>query len=282
MVRGSPPVLLDNRLFCIIADMPFVQYEPRYVFSYSGSAEGFFNPTLHKHDAWQLELVMKGKANVLAGDDIRLAQEGDSIVIPARVPHSFRCRDARTRCASVLFSLQSVSRTRQIVCLRQTRPLAALRSGIATLLRDNPRIGAVEQKVLEHLLKGFVFFYFESLDGYNGRASAHDVSVVKGAKQYIHRHAHLPLTVHEVAGHLGYSENHLSNLFRRLENMSTKRYIDLTRTELIKQHLSYSDRSISEIADEFGFKDLYSFSRYFKRTTRVCPRAFRRMDRIPL
>ncbi len=53
-----------------------------------------------------------------------------------------------------------------------------------------------------------------------------------------------------------------------------KAYIDKARLAKAEEMLTYSEFNISMIAHELGFRDLYSFSRFFKSHTGISPREY--------
>ena len=57
---------------------------------------------------------------------------------------------------------------------------------------------------------------------------------------------------------------------------SAKEIIDSTVAARLKYELSYTAKSIQEIADEYNFPSQSYFSRYFKRLTGVTPSDFRK------
>jgi len=78
----------------------------------------------------------------------------------------------------------------------------------------------------------------------------------------------------KIASHLNMS---LRNLQRKLkeENSSFKTILDETRSELSKQYLRGSDRSIIEVGFLLGFTEPSNFARAFRRWTGVSPNEYR-------
>jgi len=86
------------------------------------------------------------------------------------------------------------------------------------------------------------------------------------------------VTINELAEKFSYSRSHLSKIFKQEYGMSLKSYIDTLRLEKAKEMLAYSERTISEIAHELDFKDIYTFSRFFKRNTGLSPKHYRKTE----
>jgi len=82
-------------------------------------------------------------------------------------------------------------------------------------------------------------------------------------------------TVQYIAGLLNVSPNYLSVLLKVLTGQSTQQHIHDKLIEKAKEKLSTTDLTVSEIAYELGFEHSQSFSKLFKRKTRLSPLEFR-------
>jgi len=82
-------------------------------------------------------------------------------------------------------------------------------------------------------------------------------------------------SVEEYASLLNKSPKTLSNLFGKIHNQTPLQMIQGRIMLEAKRLLKYSDKNISEIADEIGFLDLQSFSRFFKKHQSLSPSDFR-------
>ncbi|HTR28631.1 MAG TPA: AraC family transcriptional regulator [Puia sp.] len=82
-------------------------------------------------------------------------------------------------------------------------------------------------------------------------------------------------SVQEIASGLNVSPNYLSGLLKVLTGQSTQQHIHEKLIEKAKEKLSSTDASISEIAYGLGFEHPQSFSKFFKKVTRLSPLEFR-------
>ncbi|QGY42710.1 helix-turn-helix domain-containing protein [Maribellus comscasis] len=83
-------------------------------------------------------------------------------------------------------------------------------------------------------------------------------------------------TVQHIADTLNVSPNYLSGLLKTLTGQSTQQHIHNRLIEKAKEKLSTSNLSVSEIAYELGFEHPQSFSKLFKRKTKLSPLEFRK------
>ncbi|WP_228409756.1 helix-turn-helix domain-containing protein [Chryseobacterium sp. T16E-39] len=82
-------------------------------------------------------------------------------------------------------------------------------------------------------------------------------------------------TVHSLAEKLSISPSYLSDLLRSLTGQGTQQHIHDKLNNLAKEKLSTTQLSISEIAYELGFEHPQSFSKFFKKMTKMSPVEFR-------
>lgn len=72
------------------------------------------------------------------------------------------------------------------------------------------------------------------------------------------------------------SQRYLSDMLRQLTGQNTQQHIQGRLIEKAKEILSTTNLSVSEIAYQLGFEHPQSFSKIFKRKTRVSPLEFRK------
>ncbi len=82
-------------------------------------------------------------------------------------------------------------------------------------------------------------------------------------------------TLASLARELGCSPNHCINLFARHCGVSPVQYVIRARIATAEQMLRYSSLSISAIADQLGYYDVFAFSRQFRQRKGVPPREYR-------
>jgi AraC-like DNA-binding protein len=98
-----------------------------------------------------------------------------------------------------------------------------------------------------------------------------NVEIIRAFNFLVERHFKEYHSVVDYAELLNKAPKTLSNLFKKLGNKSPLQFIQ--DRLLLEAHrlLKYSDKSISEIGYEIGFKDVQAFSRFFKKQEGVSP-----------
>lgn len=82
--------------------------------------------------------------------------------------------------------------------------------------------------------------------------------------------------VAELARELGLSPDHYARLFRVVSGRSPRALIQMARLDRARQLMRESLLSLSEIAEQTGYSDVFQFSRLFKRQMGMAPSVWRR------
>lgn len=96
------------------------------------------------------------------------------------------------------------------------------------------------------------------------------------AAAYLERSAAEPLTLADVAAHVGLSAFHFLRLFRRVIGLTPHQYLVQARVRRAAERLLDSDVPITALAHEVGFGDLSNFVRTFHRLLGAPPGQYRR------
>ena len=82
------------------------------------------------------------------------------------------------------------------------------------------------------------------------------------------------------ANELGVSSGYLNEVCNEVSGHSAKAIIDSAVTASLKYELSYTAKSIQELAEDFNFPSQSYFTRYYKRMTGLTPSEFRKKFKI--
>jgi AraC-like DNA-binding protein len=91
----------------------------------------------------------------------------------------------------------------------------------------------------------------------------------------MHRNVGRVVSVGALARKAGLSPSRFRLLFHELTGCSVTRYQNRLRIEAARDRLASGQFSVGQVADELGFRDVYYFSRLFKRMTGLPPSACR-------
>lgn len=107
------------------------------------------------------------------------------------------------------------------------------------------------------------------------KRSMQPMSLIDSTVEYIREHHHQRLSVQELAAQAGLSPRQLHRKFRDVFGLSVQEFLIKTRIRAASDALLHSDRSIADIAVDFGFCDQSSFTQTFRTHTGLTPRQFR-------
>lgn len=91
----------------------------------------------------------------------------------------------------------------------------------------------------------------------------------------LHANIGMVYSVSELAGQAGISESRFRRLFREYTGYSFTLYQNRLRIQAAEDLLLSGRYTVSEAAEELGFRDIYYFSRLFKRITGLPPSDYR-------
>jgi AraC family transcriptional regulator, arabinose operon regulatory protein len=126
-------------------------------------------------------------------------------------------------------------------------------------------------QLLQHLL-GRLFF---NNAAYSPVQRTSRFRSLESTLKYLHENITENLALSEMAAHADLSVSHFSYLFKQQTGYSPVDYFINLKMQHACQLLSFSSKSVQQIAYEIGYDDPYYFSRIFKKVLGVSPRQYR-------
>ncbi|QGH36051.1 helix-turn-helix domain-containing protein [Gracilibacillus salitolerans] len=102
---------------------------------------------------------------------------------------------------------------------------------------------------------------------------------IQHVKAYINHHHAREVTLEELEKVANISKYHLVRLFKMTYRVTPIKYHLQIRIEKAKELIQYSELSINEIAERFGFNSIHAFSRSFKNMEGVPPSFYRKSSK---
>jgi len=96
------------------------------------------------------------------------------------------------------------------------------------------------------------------------------------ALAYITNHYHKKISTDDIAAAAYLSRSYLSELFKKKYGSGPHEYLTMYRLSQVKKQLLNTNCSIAEIADQTGFRDIFTLSRVFKRKFGITPTEYRK------
>lgn len=114
-----------------------------------------------------------------------------------------------------------------------------------------------------------------SRDLHTFAANGDDLASVSKVLQYIHQHLDEPLRLPDLAAMVDLSVYQLDHRIRAIYQISSGQMITRARIDAACHMLTVTRKSISNIALDCGYSDQSAFSRQFKQTAGLTPKAYR-------
>ena len=93
--------------------------------------------------------------------------------------------------------------------------------------------------------------------------------------EYINNNIDKTITIKMLSGYIKSSPSSICKLFKSELNTKPLQYINTIRINKAKELLIRTEKPISEVATDAGFKSLHYFSRYFKEKEKINPLRFK-------
>ncbi|MCC5805847.1 MAG: helix-turn-helix transcriptional regulator [Opitutales bacterium] len=133
-------------------------------------------------------------------------------------------------------------------------------------------------KQATHLFHALVLDLFSVASEPPGISGVHRALIEKQAAAIFEQPGRVP-SVRELARAASVSPDHYGRLFRAINGCAPREWIQRARLQRASQLLRETALSISEIASETGYADVFQFSRLFKRRMGMPPGRWRDGDR---
>lgn len=225
--------------------------------------------TLHAHAAWQLEVVLSGRVSVTVEEEAFSLGPGFALLVPRGRAHRLDYVAPVTRYVSIKFSCDRPwSRP---ILLPPDPPLPALTAAAVALLPEEAEPDPGRAAAIGHVLDAIL----ACVGPHQPTALPRD-PLVGRAMRLAEMRVDRATTVTQLARSLRLSPDRLSDRFRRVTGQPLKRWLDRRRAEAAAALLAQSDSGLAAIAETLGFRDVFAFSRFFKRVVGSSPSAYRR------
>lgn len=109
--------------------------------------------------------------------------------------------------------------------------------------------------------------------------SKHSQFYVSQILEYIATHHNTPLTVKQIAAHVGLHPNYALGIFQRMMQLTIKQYITAMRINHARALLSDTERTILDISLTVGFNSSSRFYHSFQSYLGVTPTQYRKLSR---
>ena len=259
-----------------------VQYSPsatkilRFKFS---AGKSCFRP--HWHDRMELLRVRSGNLRIEIGGETQTATKGGLIIIPPKVLHSAFAVGEDVDYDVLMFDVRSFYNDTDI-CKNILPAIFDGRADFRKIIYNPDAINCMDSicykkdetfGTIADIYKLLGILIGEGLVEIRTQPKN---AVINKMIEYLEDHFAEEVTVSDLCDYFGYSAPHLCRKFKDATGASPMKYLMIYRLESACKKIIAEDKSISNIAMEYGFSDSNYFARCFKKHFGVPPVEYRK------
>ena len=264
--------------------------------SYS-TAPGGYHP-LHWHEEIELLYQLNGRSDIQIDGEKYQIQNKLLTVIDSRQVHSIHTYSDTSMFICVHISKKLIEKyipdidLYRIYCIPDDIPdsqfpeyLSVCRQMEALLrlyITDKPAWQMESEGIILQVLAQLIrHFSRKSAPDEIGLSSADRTSFnrIRDVITYVEEHFREPISLQDIAGHLGLGREYFCRFFKKNMGMSFLRYLNEVRISHVYRDLEQTDAPIAEIAEKNGFLNQKLFNRTFREVYGCTPSAVRRKSK---
>ncbi|MFA7231074.1 MAG: helix-turn-helix domain-containing protein [Victivallaceae bacterium] len=156
----------------------------------------------------------------------------------------------------------------------QVNNSAEIRILLEKMCKEHQQYPAKEALLLSGMLLELIALILRGQETGGQPGSLHSRKL-QAAAAYIFNNINGELDAGKMATKFGFSLSHFRKLFREVNGVCPRTLHRTARINRAAELLVYSQKTVSEIADELGFSTIHSFSRAFRDVIKLSPRQYR-------
>ena len=257
------------------------------------STENFTPTRSHIHNEIEILYIVKGCSTIQISNNIFQAHAGDLFFVNPLDVHAIEINTTEPYCHHcVCFDCSLIADKKLADELQKgyiaiphyfaanegiTASLSALFIGMHEAVNQNSVALLFEVTALVSMIFSLLInnnLLINNLGGNNETAFCSEVIF------YISLHYFEKLTSKEVAQSLFYTQSHFCRKFRSIFGASFSEYLNMYRLLVAKEKLTTENKSVGAIAAECGFHSANYFTANFKKTFKITPLKYRKINTV--
>ena len=221
--------------------------------------------SFHIHEFWQVDFIYEGsgilhtvKKNAAAQYNFKA---GSTVLIPPGIEHCFDYLNNRSSWMSVKFSANS--KNNDVMVLTDERLL----EHAAAILTEALSPRTMSRSASMNIVNAALSVVFNRFNLELKEQKSHTSEFVRQVKEFVYSRQGCDVRVSDVGDFMKCTGKHAALRFNNETGIPLKKFLDETRADFAARLLLTSSKSLNELARHLEFRDVYAFSRFFKRVT---------------
>jgi len=243
---------------------------------------------VHKHTHYELQFIIRGKGEHLINDQTYLYQKGDLFVLPPQDYHSFIFSEKTVICIVKFYEgffeeflgdadfKQVLNRfsspNRKILFAGDNRALVI--QLMELIIAENRK----EKVHYNFIIKSSLALVLSLMSKDDQQEVSAKNDKAQAILNFIDKHIterHL-LSVEHIARQFNISKAYFNQYFSKATGSSYKKYVQQYALNLIAHKLLHNNKTLRQLADEFGYSDESHLSHVFKAQFGLSPSVFKK------
>lgn len=250
--------------------------------------------SFHQQKTWELSHVMIGKGTRIIGDIIEPFSQGEVILIPPDIPHSWSYDESISNENGEIENITIVFSDRLLNYLAMAFPeletvISEIQSNKAAISFSGDTLKQLQKKMISMIretkieqIASLVKIFALIASQENSDIVGHPVVDDKQNKRlqqiywYVMNHFQQDITLEEISKFVDMEKTSFCSFFKKMTGKTFFTYLTEYRIESSCQMLMKTDKSITDVCFASGFRDIPHYNRVFKKLKKVTPSVYRK------
>lgn len=250
--------------------------------------------SFHQQKTWELSHVMIGKGTRIIGDTIEPFSQGEVILIPPDIPHSWSYDESISNENGEIENITIVFSDRLLNYLAMAFPemetvISEIQSNKAAISFSGDTLKQLQKKMISMIretkieqITSLVKIFALIASQENSDIVGHPIVDDKQNKRlqqiywYVMNHFQQDITLEEISKFVDMEKTSFCSFFKKMTGKTFFTYLTEYRIESSCQMLMKTDKSITDVCFASGFRDIPHYNRVFKKLKKVTPSVYRK------
>jgi AraC-like DNA-binding protein len=247
---------------------------------------------VHKHTHYELQYIIRGKGQHIINGHSYNYERGDLFILPPQDNHFFIFRERSAICIikfneGLFENFSQDAEFKQLLSnfsspWRKMKLSAECRKNAGQLMEliiKEHKKASVHQNIIIKSALGLILALMSEDAGITLPKNKNEKIQVILSYIDLHITERELLSTQKIAEKFNINKTYFNQYFTKATGCSYKKYVQEYALNLIAQRLVYQDKTLSQLADEFGYTDESHLSNVFKAHFNQTPSAFRKGHR---